>query len=338
MGADLRDEIESVLDGEAQAADTIDVIESPEGEVEQPEAEARASEEAKAEQQETSQEESEQSEAEQPLQPLNHWDHATREFFSSLTPAQQQGYMERDKYFSNRIRQATTEASQTRQLTQAFMQTMGPLVQTWQMRAIQPAQGLQMLVAREQAMRERPQELLLELANEYGVDLKQAFQDAPYVDPAVKKLQDELRSFKEGEQRRQNEAEQAQFQQQQHAQQQAYQAFESFTRETDESGALKYPYAADNDFMNRMAHAIETRQAATLEQAYTMVEQQLRDHPFFKAQLDAAVGKAAQQTQADVDKARQAAQTVEGDTSDTTRQPQSLRADIEDVLDEAGYR
>lgn len=335
MGAALRDEIESVLDDAATETETVEsevteqVTEQTSEEVTQ---ETQQPETTQA--QEETQEEQKEPEK---LHPLNHWDHKTRDYFNSLSREHQEGFMDRERFYSNKVREAQTESSQNKQLVQAYMQTLSPLVQGWQMRGIQPGQGLQMLVAREQAMREKPQDILLQLAEEFGVNLQEALQDAPFVDPTVKKLQDELRSLKEDSQRRQNESQQAQFQQDTRRQQEAYSAFESFTQETDESGALKYPYAANEDFMNRMAAALESRHAATLDQAYQMVEQQFLSHPFYKAQLDQVVGNKVQQTQAEVNKAKQAAQTVEGDSQDTTTTPQSLRADIFDVLEEAGY-
>lgn len=270
------------------------------------------------------------------LEPYHHWKAEYKEAFSNMSRAQQDAWLAREREFDSGIRQKAEELNRYKSFQEQFVGVINPLVQGWQMKGMTPAQGISRLVAMEQQLRENPQETLLGLAKEYGVNLESAFQDAPYVDPQIADLQTQLRELQEQRnswqlQQQQNAQQQAEMQRQQ-----ALQAFEQFSQVTDENGQLAYPYATDDLFIERMAAALSTGRASTLEQAYSLVLDSLKSHPFFQSQLQQTVKQTAQTSKAKVDKARKASKAVDSKETADSQSQRSLTEEIESHLEAAG--
>lgn len=277
-----------------------------------------------------------QGEPEEEIEPHQHWKSEYKEAFKAMPTEAKKAWIEREREYENGFREKAQELSKARNFAQGFVQTVKPLVQGWQMKGVTPAQGLASMVAREQALRENPQQTLLAIAEQYGVNLEQAYQDAPYVDPAVKSMQQKLQEFEQREREREQ-------QQQQHAQQsrlemrrQAEHALSQFASSKDEQGNLKYPYATNGLFADGMAKYLVQNPGSTLEQAYAQVETALKGHPFIKSQLDSVVKQTASQNQAKVERARSASKTVDGRPSADSQIERSLRDDIALALEERG--
>lgn len=307
----LAEEIESVMD-EVSEVEATDTPETPEVEPVK-----TAEEPAPAE---TDQEESK-------LHPHAHWPDEVKEVFTSMTLGQQKAWLDRERQYSHGMQQKAQEVKSFKTFAEGFKQLTAPLERAWQMQGMSAPQGMQRLVAREMGLRENPQETMLALAKEYGVNLETAFQEAPYVDPTVQSLQDRIRQFEEREQRNWHMQQQAQQRQLEERRGQALRDFEQFAQVTDESGAPRYPYARDERFMAEMAQAMSSGRAVGLEQAYQVVHEDMLNHPLYQSQLKQVSQQQIDINQAKVERAKKASKVVEGTSADS-QVTRSLREDI----------
>lgn len=112
---------------------------------------------------------------------------------------------------------------------------MTPYAREWAKQGMDPVSGLRQVMAYADALANDPQGTLLHLAQEYGIDLRAALEEQPYVDPATQQLQQQVQELRAHIASQSDHSRQSQ----QQALIQEIQAFESMA---DESGNPKHPY------------------------------------------------------------------------------------------------
>lgn len=132
----------------------------------------------------------------------------------------------------------TQEVANFRREYDQFQQMLQPYLPQWQRAGVQPLQGMQQVLGWAQYVASNPKQGLLELAKTYGVDLSEAVQEQPYVDPAVQSLQQKLSQFEQNQHYQRVQAEQAQ-------QAQILAEIQAFEEAQDESGNPAHPHFRD---------------------------------------------------------------------------------------------
>lgn len=222
--------------------------------------------------------------------PPNSWKKDYHDFFAGADRNLQEYILERESQFERGIGEKGQQLSQTRQQLEAMQSALTPLQQSWQMQGMDVNAGLQSLVGYAQALQSNPQETLLALAKQYGVDLQQAFDEQPYIDPALKQYEDKiatleqkLHSFEHNTQTQQQNA--------------AFSQLDQFEQATDAEGNLKHPHF--DQVMDQMTGLLQAGIAQDLESAY---EKAVLLNPDVQADLSAQKAQAqahAKQQQAE---------------------------------------
>jgi hypothetical protein len=271
---------------------------------------------------------------EEKLTPYDHWKAEYREGFSEMSRKQQELWLQREKEFEDGIRSKGQELSQAKRFVGELHQIIQPMVNDWARQGLQPASGIRRAIALEQALRDDPQNAIMSLAKERGVDLSQAWAEQPYQDPAVSQLEKQL-----SEQRRQmdewrRQQEHAQQQQLEQQRQQAYGQILEMKEAKDESGNLKFPHL--EYVMSNMAQALESGRARSLESAYSQAVQELRNHPVIRDSLARETQQTTTQRKAEAEKAKAASRAVDSNSTGTANQPKTLDQDILEALEANG--
>lgn len=85
------------------------------------------------------------------------------------------------------------------QFGDAMVQAIQPFAQTIQSLGVHPAQAVQKLMAADHSLRygtpQQKQQMIATIARDYGVDLSQGLPEAPYVDPNVSALQQQVQQL-----------------------------------------------------------------------------------------------------------------------------------------------
>jgi len=156
-----------------------------------------------------------------PLEPFPKWDKRYKDVFSELGTIPERGreyqqamhdlYKEQQGY-ATKVEQERAEALRRAQQADVYNQAIAPYQQMILNSGATPDVFIRQALGLASQLENDPRETLLRLAQRAGVDLAQATQDQPYIDPQVKALQDELRQLRDSvTQREQRQA--AEFQQ-----------------------------------------------------------------------------------------------------------------------------
>lgn len=140
-------------------------------------------------------------------------------------------YAETQKY----ITQTEQQRAQLARMYQPFHEVIQPYAQQWAMQGLSPEMGLRQVMSYAEALQRDPKGTLMELAQAYGVDLRQALDDQPWVDPATQQLADKVQQFERMFQSMQDQGHRAQ-------QETAIREVRAFESEADAAGNPKYPY------------------------------------------------------------------------------------------------
>ena len=152
-----------------------------------------------------------------------------------------------------------------RQQYEPVGQLISPYVQKWAQDGLGPVEGLRQVLGWRDALESDPQGTILALAQRLGVDLQQATQEQPWVDPATQALQDRLNQTEA----RLRQFEETGIQQQQQA---VLSQVEAFRTQTDQQGNLLHPFL-DQTVLQDMIHFYQSGRARDPETAYRMAVQ-----------------------------------------------------------------
>ncbi len=162
---------------------------------------------------------------------------------------------------------------------------------------LDPVGGLRSVLSWRDALQSDPQGTILALAQEMGVNLNEVVGEAPYVDPMVQELQNQLRAsqnematFRQQYEQQNQQAQQAQF----------LQAVQAFENAAEADGTLKHPHF--REVVQDMIFLYQSNRAQDPETAYKLAVQlnpDLQAKIAENARLDAL--KNAQQQTAKVD-------------------------------------
>jgi len=209
-----------------------------------------------------------------------------------------------------------------REQYQRYQQAITPMAEQWKQQFGDPNLGLSQMVSYAQALQADPQGTLFKLAEQYGVNLEEAFQEQPYVDPTVRTLQNKLSQQEQAQQ-----AMQMQWQQNQQQQQiaQVNSQISNFKEAKNETGELVNPHF--DAVQEQMGILIKAGQAKSIDEAYEMsvannVEIQ---REIWKAEKV----KELASKQTDIKKAKQASQRTNSKTKDEPEKELSLREQLE---------
>lgn len=271
---------------------------------------------------------------EEKLSPHEHWKAEYKDGFSGMSRPQQDLWLQREKEFEQGYQQRGRELNQAKQFVNELHGIIEPVVNDWARQGLKPDAGIRRAIALEQALRDNPAETLISLAQERGVDLQQSWAQQPYEDPAIQEMRKQITELKR--EREQGQARQEEAQREDYARQhQAAMAQIAGMRDAkDESGNPKYPYI--EHLVGNMTEALTSGRAQTLETAYDLAAQELRSHPLVKDVLAKSTREAADRSQAEADKAREASRTVDSNTTGTANQPKSLDDDILEAIEAHG--
>lgn len=317
------DEAESVAD-EAVAAATADSVED---EIEQPEAETAEAEEPEEQEEAAEAEESEVEEESPPIEARHHWKAADKELFAEMPRNVQQRWLEREDEFQSGMVKKGEELAQVRQFQESVQSAVSPYVQDWQIKGIDPYTGFQRALAIVGKLDKDPQSALVELAQERGVNLEQAIQDAPYVDPQVHELQRQVRELSEQQETVQQSQTQAQ-------QQGIEQTLRDFEDARDADGNPKHPHF--QRLFEPMGIYIKTGKAQGLEDAYELA---MRYDPDIQNEL-AQQNKVStiQSKKESAKRAKAASKTVDSPSTGVTKPTQTLDDAIMEQLEAQGVQ
>lgn len=267
--------------------------------------------------------------AEPPLEPIENWPADAKERFQALAELEggreyqqflvdqyksmQGDYTKKTQAAAEERRQFEGTLSEYRQIQQAFQ----PIAGHWQAQGMSMAQGAAQLAYYSQELAKNPAGTIMRLAQEYNVDLTQALQEQPYVDPTVRSLQEQIQQQNAAIQ----QTEQAMYQQRLSG---AHATIDAFRNATDDAGNPAHPYF--DQVEETMGQLVEKGLAQNLEDAYTKA---VAWSPDIQKEIAAKQQQASlQQRQAQTEKVKKAASKVSTRTSDAPAEDEGLRATI----------
>lgn len=282
--------------------------------------------------------EAEEEAEEELLEPQEHWGNEYKETFRTMNRAQQDRWLEREKMFEDKQRERSeeygrvnTELENSKAAISQFQNMISPLVSDWERQGLAPSQGLMRLVALEKDLRDNPATAVIRMAEQYGVNLEQEIANQPYIDPQTREMQRRVREQEEALETMKRQQTQAREQEQQRVQENAFRQLQAFAGTTDESGAPKYPYVNDPMVQTYMSDALAGGQANSLADAYEQAIGKMREHPFYRDQVQ----QSTQSTQKKVQRAKEASKVVRGDAPEPIT-PTNEDAAILKMLEDAG--
>lgn len=233
---------------------------------------------------------------EQPFEPPARWPQAAKDAWKALhgypdsRPHMQQmhdTWQQTQAYLT----QQEQQRSRLERTLQPFNDLIEPYAQQWAQQGIDPVSGLRQVMSYADALAKDPQGTLLQLAQEYGVDLRAAMDEQPWVDPVVSQLQQQVQQLtahitNQGDQSRQSQ------------QQALVREIQAFETEKDADGQLLRPYFGE--VFQDMLTLAQLGHAKTPAQAYEMAT---RFNPAIAQRIAADQQRAAEQ--AAIAKARQ---------------------------------
>ena len=267
--------------------------------------------------------------AEPPLEPIENWPADAKERFQRLAALEdgreyQQFLVDQYKSMQGDYTKKTQAAAEERRQFegtlseyQQLQRAIEPISSQWRMQGIAPTQGIAQLVQYGQALASDPAGTIMHLAQQYNVDLSQALQEQPYVDPTVRSLQEQIQQQNQALQQWQ----QAQVQQQVSG---VKSEIEAFKGATDDSGNPAHPYY--DQVENTMAQLVQSGMAADLPEAYAKAVALSDD---IQKEIAAKQQQAnLKERQAQTQKVKTAASKVSTRTSDAPASDEGLRDTI----------
>jgi hypothetical protein len=182
----------------------------------------------------------------EPIEPLEAWSEDWKNTFKSRSREAQEFIMELNKSMQGDYTRKTQALAEERKSTEqqlndfnAYQQAIQPMIKNWQMQGLHPARGVAQLVAYGQQLQADPTGTLMQLAKDYGVNLNEALEEQPYIDPQVRTLQEKNKKLEQQFNSYTQQQNQAQQLQQQEAS--AKQALEFYNLK-DDSGKSVCPH------------------------------------------------------------------------------------------------
>lgn len=251
------------------------------------------------------------------------WNAKYKEMFAKLagTPEQREyaeawlnHYKEQQGYTTKKEQ----EAADLRKQFDPIREVLQPYEGYWQRQGMDTRQGLSQLLGWGQALASNPQQTLMELAKLYQVNLAEAVQAQPYVDPQVQALQQELQQLRQSMQ-------QVQQYPQQQEQNRVLEQLKAFETATDEQGNPKHPYYSR--VFDQMVGLARGGLTQSIEDAYAKavaLNPEIQAEITQKRDAEAAAARAAE-----AKKAAEASRTVRSKSGGELRVPdRGLRDDI----------
>lgn len=260
------------------------------------------------------------------------WKQAHRDIFGRFASDPErrellQAWQDQWKESEGHLTRKQQEFADFRRNAEPLLEVIKPYSQYWAQQGMNPAQGITQVLSYAEALANNPAAVLPQLAEMYGVDLRQLVAEQPYVDPEVAALK---RQLAEIQQERQSWAQQQQHQQHNRIAQE----IQAFQAATDEQGNPKAPHF-DRVF-DRMLGLARGGLAQSIDDAYRMAVSLDPDLQAEIAQANAARDAAARAAEAK--KAVEASKTVQGKSSTDGPPPaMSLRDELAQGLAAAGF-
>ena len=227
-----------------------------------------------------------------PLTAPTAWPVREQQFFKNLPPPLQHAYMDRARHLLADYTKKTQEIATVRQQYKEVDSIIGPRVQQWALGGMSAPQALSQLIALSDYASEKPEEFIKYFANMRGIDLGQAFGQAPnnpddeFVDPQVRALRNELGKVQQhlNQSTQQQKRREEQQKQQDHAARvaQTSRALDQFASQTDANGKPMYPYFSE--VQGDIGLIIQAGRAETIADAYHMA---VRMNPTTHAKMQA---------------------------------------------------
>jgi hypothetical protein len=263
------------------------------------------------------------------LQPVSAWKEEARQAWESLAANAEyhdglkklRGQFDSDYQYRTQLEQERAQLSQQAQAAERFQQIAQKYDGVLQGR--NPMEVAEQLFWYSQRLAQDPANTIQQLAQQYGVDLKQVTQDQPYVDEYTQQLQGQMSAM-------QQQFQEWQASQQQERNRQVIEKAKAFEFETDAEGNLLRPHVAE--VADDMLRLMQAGYAQDFQDAY---ERACWANPAVREKLmkQQESGKKLQQKeQAQKAKAAAAAQPKPGKSSVTA--PKGVE-DLDDALDQA---
>lgn len=251
------------------------------------------------------------------------WGPKYKEVFSKLagTPEQREyaeawlnHYKEQQGYTTKKEQ----EAADLRKQFDPIREVLSPYEGYWQRQGMDTRQGLSQLLGWGQALASNPQQTLMELAKLYQVDLAEAVQAQPYVDPAYQKLEQQYQQL-------QQQLQSVQQYPQQQEQNRVLEQLKAFETATDEQGNPKHPYYSQ--VFDQMVGLARGGLTQSIEDAYAKA---VAMNPEIQAQItQKREAERAATLAAEAKKAAEASRTVRSKAGGDVRVPdRGLREEI----------
>jgi hypothetical protein len=339
----LRDELANSYDEQASPKPETDPPKTePEKEIPEPEPENAAEEEEENEEQEEEQEE-EPGKAKLPgaLEAPSHWKAEDKAKFSKLPQEGREILLRRHKEMeTDYIRKTQDLAVKTRDLaaTKQFKDTVDHLLSPYRnvfaTQGMDEIGGIRYLLGWYQNLQQNPEQTILSLAHQYGVQFTP--KPGQQINPELAPILQELHSVK------------SQIAQERQAQQAAVsssilQQVNSFASEANADGTPKHPHF--ETVRGDMAILIQNGRASTMDEAYGMA---LRLHPeIFDKQIEESIlGKQKTTQQQEIDEAarkaaqaKKAAKGIKSGSANVDKAPaKTLRDDLSEIYDQQTAR
>lgn len=193
--------------------------------------------------------------------------------------------------------QLQQQNSEYRRQFEPLGQMLAPYAQKWAREGLDTVGGLRAMLSWRDAIEQDPGGTILELARHFGVDLQQAVEGQPYVDPTTQALQSQVEALTQQLQQFQTSAQQSQQQQQAEY---FFSQLRAFETAADAQGNLLHPFL-DQNVLHNMSHFHATGQARDPEEAYQLAVQ------LSPAYREAAAKQAEQKAIAEANAKRQEA-------------------------------
>jgi len=219
------------------------------------------------------------------------------------------------------VTQKEQEAAQYRQQVEQWNSVFQPFQQQMNLRGVEPAAFTRQLLSYYQQLNQNPAQTIMQLAQNYNLDLANLGAEAPYRSPAELAHEQRLAQLERTLQQQLSQARQGEMQR-------LNQQIDTFASETDASGELLRPHFEHvKDVMTKL---IRGGNATGLSDAYDMA---CKLSPDVMAQANAQrVAAETARKAAEAKKAKSASSRATGKHTGTSKN--SLREDIESAYDE----
>jgi hypothetical protein len=266
------------------------------------------------------------------LEAPNQWDKPYRDVFGKFAANPEyrdllSNWKDQWKSQEGVLTKKSQEYADYRRSIEPIMQVIAPYEQYWGQQGLDKVAGVRQVFSYAQALAQDPGATLMQLANMYGVDLNELIQGQPYVDPEVSNLKQTVQQL-------QQQLGQVGNREQEAVRNRVLSEVQAFAEAKDAAGNLQYPYF--DRVIDKMTGLAQAKMAQTLGEAYEMA---LRLDPEVQAEIAAATQQQeAAARAAAAKKALGASQTVQGKSTENVPPSKSLRDELGDAFEQAGFR